>query len=100
MLKKIGTDVMRKKMGEILDCVNLRGDEFIVERKNKPIAGLIPVQKMLSLQAIARSYLLDFLDTSATYISDEEVEKIADQAKHRTRKKQKKRLIHAKTSGP
>ncbi len=90
MLKKIGTGDMRKKMGEILDCVNLRGDEFIIERKNKPIAGLIPVQKMLSLQAMARSYLLDFLDTSATHISDEEVEKIADQAKHRTRKQQKK----------
>lgn len=90
MLKKIGTDDMRKKMGEILDCVNLRGDEFIIERKNKPIAGLIPIQKMLSLRALAKSYLLDFLDTSTTHISDEEVEKISDQAKHRTRKQQQK----------
>ncbi len=90
MLKKIGTDDMRKKMGEILDCVNLRGDEFIIERKNKPIAGLVPMQKMISLQAIAKNFLLDLLEANDSLLSDEEAEKIADEAKHRTRKPRKK----------
>jgi antitoxin (DNA-binding transcriptional repressor) of toxin-antitoxin stability system len=89
MLKKIGTDDMRKKMGEILDCVNLRGDEFIIERKNKPIAGLIPMQKMISLQALAKNFLLDFLnENEALDLSDEEVAKLSDEAKHHVRSKQ------------
>jgi hypothetical protein len=89
MLKKIGTDTMRKKMGEILDCVNLRGDAFIIERKDKPIAGLIPIHKLIAIEQISKSYLMDFLQDSSTPLSDDEIANIADEAKHKTRKKRK-----------
>ena len=85
MFRKIGTDDMRKKLGEILDCVNLRGDEFIIERKNKPIACLIPLKKMQSLQAMAESFLPDLFETNETHLSDEEVERLSNDGKHRSR---------------
>lgn len=89
MLKKIGTDAMRKKMGEILDCVNLRGDTFIIERKDKPIAGLIPINKLIAIEQISKSYLIDFLQDASTPLSDAEIASIADEAKHSVRKKRK-----------
>src|SRR5690242_5798038 len=91
MLRKIGTDDIRKKLGEILDCVNLRGDEFVIERKNKPIAGLVPMKKMDYLRAMAKNFLLDFLEEEETDLSDEEAMNIANDAKHRTRKVKKSR---------
>ena len=54
----IGTDEMRRKMGKVLDCVYLRGDEFLIERKNKPLAVLIPVEKHRDLIYMDKRYLL------------------------------------------
>jgi antitoxin (DNA-binding transcriptional repressor) of toxin-antitoxin stability system len=55
----ISTDDLRKSMGEILDCVNMRGNEFIIERKHHPLAVLIPVQKHKALTEITRKFILD-----------------------------------------
>ncbi len=86
MLRKIGTDDMRKKMGEILDCVNLRGDEFIIQRKQKPIAGLIPIRKLNAIQEISKNFIIDFLETNETTLTQDEVDALADMAKHKSRK--------------
>lgn len=90
MLKKIGTDDMRKKMGEILDCVNLRGDEFIIERKHKPIAALIPLEKLEALTKMAKDYVLEIV-SSVTTASQEEIDTLANEAKHRARKSARKK---------
>lgn len=93
MLIKIGTDDMRKKMGEILDCVNLKGDEFVIERKNKPIAALIPMPKLQALRNLAQSYLVESMEThtksKANKLSDEEIDALADEAEHKSRSKPK-----------
>ncbi len=86
MLKKIGTDDMRKKMGEILDCVNLRGDEFIIERKEKPLAALIPLAKLEALTKMAKSYVLDMLSGDRTHDSQATIDSLANEAKHGSRK--------------
>jgi hypothetical protein len=86
MLRRVGTDDMRKKMGEILDCVNLRDDEFIIERKNKPIAWLASMKRMNSLRTMATSFLLNFLSKGGEIeLSDAEIAKIADDAEHQAR---------------
>jgi hypothetical protein len=85
----IGTDDMRKRMGEILDCVNLRGDEFIIERKHYPLAVLIPVQKHKALTMMARKLALDMLNHKDSNASQEEVDALTDSAKHHSRKMNK-----------
>lgn len=87
MLKKIGTKNVREKMGEILDCVNLRGDEFVIERKNKPLAVLIPFNKFQNMENISRQFLLEFLERQSSDLSEEEADALANEAKHNVRKK-------------
>lgn len=85
---KIGTDIMRKKMGEVLDCVYLRSDEFIIERKNKPMAVLIPIEKYESLNNLSKDNLLKLYNKAAnTKISETEAEELANEVKHLVRGK-------------
>lgn len=80
---------MRAKMGEILDCVNLRGDEFIIERKHKPIAALIPLPKLRALTKMAKSFVLEVLSGNNHEASQEEIDVLANQAKHLSRQQAK-----------
>jgi prevent-host-death family protein len=82
----IGTDEVRKRMGEILDCVNLRGDEFMIERKNKPLAVLIPVRKHELMMKFARERLIKEMLNNSSDLTDEEADAIADEIKHLARK--------------
>ncbi len=86
----IGTDDVRKKMGEILDCVYLRGDEFIISRKNKPLAVLIPLQKFKLLTLAAKHYLLDFLKNQEQQmedpLTDTELNVLIEESKENVRK--------------
>lgn len=81
----IGTDDVRKKMGEILDCVYLRGDEFLIERKQKPLAVLVSVQKHAALEKLSRSFLAKSLSHKGIDLSQEETDDLANQAKHEAR---------------
>lgn len=87
----VGTEMMRKKMGEILDCVYLRGDEYIIKRKNKPLAALIPVSKLIALTEAANSFLLDFMEKQGAEISAKEMQLILEEAKENVRKKSSKK---------
>jgi len=89
MLGKIGTHDMRQKMGEILDCVNLRGDEFIIERKDKEIAALISVSKLRAILRGARKFIQEFMDQQEEEMSEEETFSLVEEAKIKTRKKKK-----------
>jgi hypothetical protein len=91
MQKRIGTDDMRKKMGEILDCVNLRSDEFIIERKHQPIAALVPLSKLQALTKIAASYLVEGLSNQTNSLQ-EKVDALANEAKHKSRKTVRKKV--------
>lgn len=82
----IGTDIMRKKMGEVLDCVYFRSDEFIIERKHKPLAALIPIEKYNSLNKLARELLAGALSNYTNpNISSVEADNLANEAKHSVR---------------
>lgn len=81
----IGTDTIRSRMGEILDCVNLRGDEFLIERKQKPLAVLILVQKHKLINKIIREFLSKSLVGENKNLSQEDADRIADEGKHYSR---------------
>lgn len=82
----LGTDELRKHMGEILDCVNLRGDQYVIERKGKPLALLIPIQKHCMNLQRDRQILETFMNRSGVGLSDDEAMDLANEAKHESRK--------------
>jgi prevent-host-death family protein len=44
MADKVSTLEVRQRIGDMLNRVALRHDEFIIERKGKPLAALVPVR--------------------------------------------------------
>ena len=48
MLKKISAQKARQNFGELMDEVRLRGDRYIVNRGNKPLVAVIPVEEYIA----------------------------------------------------
>ncbi len=88
MPEKVSTLEIRKRLGDILNRVALRHDQFIIERKGSPLAAMVPVEKLHELESAAAAFLLDMLKKSGRGgLSQAEADRIADEAKHATRKK-------------
>ncbi len=52
MLKKTSAQKARQKFGELMDEVRLKGDRYIVERGNRPMVAVIPVEEYLSWEKV------------------------------------------------
>ena len=52
MLKKISAQKARQRFGELMDAVRLRGDRYIVERGNRPMVAVIPVEEYVTWEKI------------------------------------------------
>ena len=50
MYKKISALKARQNLGQVMNEVALRGDDYIVERAGKPLVVIIPIEKYQSLQ--------------------------------------------------
>lgn len=87
MTQRVSTLEIREKLGDYLNRVALRHDQFIIERKGQELAALVPVEKLRAIEEAARKELLEMLRKSGTLeISEEEADRLADEAKHATRK--------------
>lgn len=85
MKRRISTLQVRQQLGDILDHVALRHDEYIIERKGKPLAAVIPVSKLVQLDVAARSHVLEVLGRQRSDLTDDEAMELANEAKHKTR---------------
>ena len=86
MKKRVSTLELRRRLGDVLNRVALRHDEFIVERKGKPLAALVPVERLEQMRQLARKDLQDFLDRrKGGPLTDEQAMDLADEAKHGSR---------------
>ncbi|OQW97786.1 MAG: hypothetical protein BWK77_00920 [Verrucomicrobia bacterium A1] len=56
---------VRKRVGDILNRVALRGDEFLIERKGKPLAVVLPVEKADAIRRAARLRLGEWRNSVA-----------------------------------
>ena len=45
MLKRISAQKARQRLGEVMDEVRLKGDKYIVERGNRPMVAMIPIEE-------------------------------------------------------
>jgi len=50
MYKKISALKARQNLGQIMNEVALKGDDYIIERAGKPLVAVIPMEKYQSLQ--------------------------------------------------
>lgn len=62
MAEKVSTMEVRQRIGDMLNRVSLRHDEFIIERKGKPLAALVPVERLEQMRRFARTQAIDFLE--------------------------------------
>jgi len=75
---------VRKHLGDILNRVSIRHDEYVIERKGQPLAAMVPVSRLQAMRRAAKAHLLDALDGEAR-MSDEDAMALADEAKHAVR---------------
>ena len=54
MLKKISAQKARQRFGELMDEVRIRGDRYIVERGNRPMVAVIPVEEYVTWEKIRK----------------------------------------------
>ncbi len=66
MADTVSTMDVRQRIGDMLNRVALRHDEFIIERKGKPLAALVPVERLEQMRRFARRHALDFMDQQQT----------------------------------
>ena len=85
MTVKISTMEVRERLGDYLNRVSLRHDQFIIERKGKALAAMVPVDKLRELDRAAREGLLEALSKRRRPPSQAQADRLADEAKHRSR---------------
>jgi prevent-host-death family protein len=62
MTEKVSTIDVRQRIGDMLNRVALRHDEFVIERKGRPLAALVPVERLEQMRRFARRQAFDFLE--------------------------------------
>jgi len=86
--ERISTLDVRKRLGEILDRVALRNDRFVIERKGKALAAIVPVATLEKLEQLAREHVLEILDRQrGGGLTDDEAEALAVEVTHQVRRR-------------
>ena len=50
MLKKISAMKARQNLGQMMNEVSLKGDDYIIERAGKPLVAVVSMEKFQALQ--------------------------------------------------
>jgi prevent-host-death family protein len=91
MAEKVSTLAIRQRIGDMLNRVALRHDEFIIERKGKPLAALVPVERLEQMRRFARGHALQFLEQQkGAPVSDEQAMNLALEAQRWARTRARK----------
>ena len=70
MAEKVSTIDVRQRIGDMLNRVALRRDEFVIERKGKALAALVPIERLEQMRRFARRQALDFMEEQAARPAD------------------------------
>src|SRR5258708_8023767 len=82
MTDKVSKMDVRQRIGDMMNRVAFRHDEFIIERKGKPLAALVPVERLEQMRRFARRHALEFMDQQQpSALSDAQASKLAADAK-------------------
>ena len=94
MTEKVSTIDVRQRIGDLLNRVALRHDEFVIERKGKPLAALVPIERLEQMRRFARRHALELLEKlKQSTATEEQALDVALEAQRsaRTRQAQKPR---------
>jgi len=92
MADKVSTMDVRARIGDMLNRVALRHDEFIIERKGKPLAALVPVERLEQMRRFARRHALEFMDQQRRgALTDAQASALAADAKRWARSSKSRR---------
>jgi len=88
MLKKVSAMKARQNLGQIMDEVAIRGDDYIIERAGKPLVAIIDMEKYQRLEEEREEALqaLRSFWSKMEGTNSEEVEEIIKEAIKATRK--------------
>lgn len=91
MTDKVSTIDVRQRLGDMLNRVALRHDEFIIERRGKALAALVPVERLEQMRRFARRHALDFMAQQPDRaLTDKEAAELALEARRWARKSPRK----------
>lgn len=91
MAEKVSTMAVRARIGDMLNRVALCHDEFIIERKGKPLAALVPVERLDQMRQFARQHAGEFLGRQkgrpGDQLTDEQAMEVALAAQRAARRR-------------
>jgi len=97
MVDKVSTMEVRQRIGDMLNRVALRHDEFIIERKGKALAALVPVERLEQMRRFARRHALDVLERQKGGVfTDEAAMALGVEAQRWARRQRRKSRAKAK----
>ena len=80
---------LRKRLGDVLNRVALRRDRFIISRKGKPLAAMVPVDQLELLREAARGHWLRLMQGPRPALTQEDADRIAAEAKRDFRRRRR-----------
>jgi prevent-host-death family protein len=87
----VSTIDVRQRIGDLLNRVALRHDEFVIERKGKPLAALVPIERLEQMRRFARRHALELLGKQKqSAVTEEQALEVALEAQRSARKRVRK----------
>jgi prevent-host-death family protein len=89
MTKTISALKARQNLGQVMNEVALKGDDYIIERAGKPLVAMIPMERYQSLQKDLDEFFesLDMMRRDIKKEDPELIDKLIDEAVQFARKK-------------
>jgi len=93
MIKKISAIKARQNLGQIMNEVSLRGEDYIIERAGKPLVAVIPIEKYKQIQEEKKEFFdwVDEVRAKTKGIKLKDVEKAIGEAVAAVKKTRKNR---------
>lgn len=97
MPEKVSTIDVRQRIGDMLNRVALRHDEFVIERKGKPLAALVSIERLEQMRRFARRHALDVMEQQkGGALTDDKVMELGLEAQRWARQQRPKSRAKAK----
>jgi prevent-host-death family protein len=97
MATKVSTHDVRQRIGDLLNRVALRRDEFVIERKGKALAALVPVERLDQMKRFARKQGLEMMAAErGAFLSERQADALALEAQRWARRPARKARVGTK----
>ena len=84
VIERVKTTEVRQRLGDLLDRVADRSEQFVIERRGKPMAALVPFESYERLQKAAEVELMSVLERDARRLTRKQATDLARRVKYRS----------------